>query len=406
MIAGVIDNGHRPCAGTCLIARAAAMSDWFRERSSKRGAWTMSLEQTLRKVVGHIRADRLENEAQVQQAVILPVLRALGWDDSDPESFRPEYSVGGGRVDYALLGRGGPLVFIEAKRIGAADAGGEEQLFGYAANQGVPLLVLTDGDRWDFYLAMAAGIPEKRRFHRLELLRLEQKTDGYVDFLEKHLRKDRVVSGAARRSAEELHESNRERERAREAILPAWRTLLQEPDELLCDLLAEKVEGECGTKPELDDIEAFLKNLSSTPMRPESGSGRVSLSPDPATPRPGFPPRARTKIVGFVLGEERVETGTAIRTLIKLLPRLGRDDPDFMDRFASKTAGRRRSLVARDRAALYRMSHHLVDTSSTDLGNGWWLGTNLSTGRIRKHIETACDVAGIKFGSQLKLIER
>ena len=367
----------------------------------------MSLEQTLRKVVGHIRAGRLENEAQVQQAVILPVLRALDWDDSDPESFRPEYSVGGGRVDYALLGRGGPLVFIEAKRIGAVDAGGEEQLFGYAANRGVPLLVLTNGDRWDFYLAMAAGIPEERRFHRLELLRLEQKTDGYVDFLEKHLRKDRVVSGDARRSAEELHESNLERERAREAISDAWRTLLRAPDELLCELLAEKVESECGTKPEPGDIEAFLKNLSSTPMRPESGPGRVSPSSGPASSRPGSQPRARTKIVGFALGEEHFETKTSKQTLVDILTRFGRDDTKFMERFALKTdSGESRSLVARDRAALYRYSPHLTDRNSADLGNGWWLGTNLSTEQIRKHIETACDVAGIRFGSQLTLIER
>lgn len=365
-------------------------------------------------MAGHIRDGLLENEAQVQQAVILPVLRALDWDDSDPESFRPEYPVDNGRVDYALLDHGGgPLVFIEAKRIGAADAGGEEQLFRYAANQGVPLLILTDGNRWDFYLAMAEGPPEKRRFHRLELSRLEQKTGEYVDFLEKQLRRDRVVSGDARRSAEELLKSNRERERAREAmerareaIPPAWGALLRESDELLCDLLAEKVESECGTKPELDDIEAFLQDLSSTLMRPESGPGQVSPFPDPATPRPGIPPRARTKIVGFVLGEERVETGTAISTLTKLLLRLERDDSSFMKRFAPKTVTRGRRLVARDRTALYFKSPHLADGHSTDLGNGWWLGTNLGTMKIREHIETACDVAGIKFGSQLTLIER
>ena len=373
----------------------------------------LSLEQTLRNAAGHIGAGRLENEAQVKQAAILPVLRALDWDDGDPESFRPEYPVAGRWVDYALLDRDRdrprPLVFIEAKRIGAVGAGGEEQLFGYATNRGVPLLVLTDGDQWDFYLAMAEGIPQERRFHRLELSRLEQKTGEYVDFLEKHLRKARVVSGEARRSAEELLKSNREQEKAREAILPAWGILLQEPDERLCNLLAETVESECGTKPELDDIEAFLKDLPSIPMRPESGSGRVSPSPDPATPRPGSQPHARAKIVGFVLGEERVETGTAIGTLIKLLLRLERDDPGFMERFASKTVTPRRSrrrLVARDRTALYFKSPHLADGHSTDLGNGWWLGTNLGTMKIREHIETACDVAGIKFGSQLMLIER
>ena len=40
----------------------------------------------------------------------------------------PEYSAGHGLVDYALLDRGSPQVFLEAKRIGAMDAGGEEQL--------------------------------------------------------------------------------------------------------------------------------------------------------------------------------------------------------------------------------------------------------------------------------------
>ena len=366
----------------------------------------LSLEQTLRNAAGHIGAGRLENEAQVKQAAILPVLRALGWDDGDPESFRPEYPVAGRRVDYALLDRdrGRPLVFIEAKRIGSADAGGEEQLFGYAANQGVPFLVLTDGDRWDFYLAMAAGIFEERRFYRLELSRLEHKAGEYVNFLEKHLQKDHVVSEAARRSAEELHRSNQDQAQAREAIPHAWGILLQEPDERLCNLLAETVESECGTKPELDDIEAFLKSLSSTPMRPESGPGRVSPSPDPATPRPDFSQRARTRIVGFVLGEERVETRTAISALTELLLRLERNDPDFMERFALKTVRRTRRLVAREREDLSRKSD--IIKYSTKLENGWWLRTNLSTRRIREHIETACDVAGIKFGSQLTLIER
>ena len=122
-----------------------------------------------------------------------------------------------------LLDRGSPQVFLEAKRIGAMDGGGEEQLFGYASNRGVPLLVLTDGNRWDFYLSMAAGIPAERRFYRLEL-QLEHKIPEYVEFLEEHLRKDRVVSGEARRNAERRHTSNMQRERAREAIPRAWRT--------------------------------------------------------------------------------------------------------------------------------------------------------------------------------------
>ena len=162
------------------------------------------------------------------------------------------------------------------------DAGGEEQLFGYASNRGVPLLVLTDGNRWDFYLSMAEGVPSERRFYRLEL-QLEHKIPEYVDFLDQHLRKRRVVSGEARLVAEQRHASNRERKRAHQAIPRAWQTLLKEPDETLRDLLAEKVESECGTKPELDDVEVFWRNLVFTSLPSKSGSAPSVPSPDPDT---------------------------------------------------------------------------------------------------------------------------
>ena len=97
----------------------------------------MDLEQLLNSALERIRSGSLENEAQVKQAVILPILRALGWDDSDPAQFKPEYAVDQGRVDYALLAEsGGPLVFIEAKGIGRVDIAGEEQVFRYAVNKG------------------------------------------------------------------------------------------------------------------------------------------------------------------------------------------------------------------------------------------------------------------------------
>ena len=129
----------------------------------------MSLEEALKKAVGRIRSGALENEAQVKQAVILPILRELDWDDSEPGEFVPELSVNEGFVDYALLHAGASQVFIEAKRPGGLDVRAEDQLFRYAVNKGVPFLILTDGDIWDFYLAMAAGAPADRRFYRAEL---------------------------------------------------------------------------------------------------------------------------------------------------------------------------------------------------------------------------------------------
>ena len=118
----------------------------------------MELLKVLKSAFDRLRSDILKNEAQVKQSIIVPVLRALDWDDSDPTELVPEFKVSnGGSVDYALLRSSDrkPLVFIEAKRLGNADEKGEKQLFDYATNRGVPLLILTDGGVWDFYLSMA-----------------------------------------------------------------------------------------------------------------------------------------------------------------------------------------------------------------------------------------------------------
>ena len=232
----------------------------------------MSLDSELKTAISLLRSNELENEEEVKQAVIRPILLALGWS-AHPRSIKPEYSTGQGRVDYALLCDNRPQVFIEAKRRGALDVRAEGQLFRYASNRGIPLLVLTDGYYWDFFLSMADGPPEERRFYRLELSH-EDEIPQYMEFLETCLRKHRVASGDARRSAETCLERNRERERARKAIPSAWSALLKEPGELLCGLLADKVQHVSGAKPDPDDVGKFLMSLPRVPER----SGRQGLS--------------------------------------------------------------------------------------------------------------------------------
>lgn len=239
----------------------------------------MILEATLKTAIARLGSTDLENEAEVKLAIIEPVLRALNWDAAaDPRSIKPEYSAGHGRVDYALLCHGRPQVFIEAKRRHGLDVRAEGQLFRYAANNGIPLLVLTDGYHWDFYLSMADGLPEERRFHHLELSH-EDGISESIDFLKAHLQKDRVESGEARRNAEAWLDGKRERERACKAIPAAWSALLNEPDELLLELLIEKVLHTSGARPEPDDVEHFLANLPTAPL----GSQLHGLSAEPPT---------------------------------------------------------------------------------------------------------------------------
>ncbi len=387
----------------------------------------MSLEKTLRTAVERIQSGSLENEAQVKQAVILPILRALDWDDSDPAEFVPEFSAGNGRVDYALLrSGGGPLVFIEAKGLGGVDAKGEEQVFRYAVNRGVPFLILTDGNLWDFYLSMAAGDPPDRQFYRVELTN-EEKISEYVEFFEKHLLKSHVVSEEARLEAEQRLKSNRERGKARKAIPGVWRTLLETPDDILRDLIAEEVARACGTRPKLDDVEAFLKGLlseatsptprprpsRSTPassQKPEIGSstsskslGRNRKSTSVGLKWVGKP---QSTVIGFEFDGERFETKAAYRTLAEILKVFDRLDSGFMEVFAEQTKGEKWPLVAKTPEELYSFPNR--ENHKEDLENGWWLqkGTRSTTKEIKEHIETACEVAGVKFGTQLKLIER
>ena len=359
----------------------------------------MELDQILNNASNRISTGLLKNEAQVKQAVIIPILRGLDWDDTNPAEFVPEFSVDNGLVDYALCrSADNPLVFIEAKRLDGANDKGVEQLFGYANNRGVPFLILTDGNIWDFYLSMAEGLPSERRFYRMELRR-EENFSEYVKFLESYLQKSHVLSGQARREAERRHENNLERGKARNVIPKVWMTLLQEPDDMLRDVLAEAVESECGTKPDLDDVEGFLKRFSRShiPQTPNQ-------QPVRRTPTPPIQSK-NNKIVGYILDGRPVETGAGYKTLADILKEFHLRDAEFMSRFASKTVGRTRQLVAENPNDLYQKIH-LKDDHSLDLKNGWWLGTNLSRTSIHNYIKTACEVAGVNFGVQLTLIER
>lgn len=225
----------------------------------------MSLEEVLRKAIERIDSGSLTNEAQVKQAVIVPVLRELGWDDANPAEFSPEYPVPEGKVDYALLSVDcDPLVFIEAKRLGGMhrDKHSEEQVFGYISNKSVPLLgILTDGECWRFYLSMAEEPPPSRLFCVIELKQEHQITE-YVEKFERYLQKNRVISGEACRAAEQLLENVWEIVKAKVAIRDTWGTLLETPDEKLCALLVKEVERACGIRPELKDVKDFLKEQS------------------------------------------------------------------------------------------------------------------------------------------------
>ena len=104
-----------------------------------------------------IRSDRVigSSESRTREMVVAPLLSALGWDATG--EVVPEYVVGDGRADYALLKSPGqvaqPLAFIEVKRMNTPLANEHfEQVMRYAEDKkSVGYAVLTNGDEWELY---------------------------------------------------------------------------------------------------------------------------------------------------------------------------------------------------------------------------------------------------------------
>ena len=196
----------------------------------------------------------LLDEAKVQQVIVLPILRGLGWNPDNDREVHPQYRVEDGKVDYALLIGSGVKVFIEAKNGGESleKQKHQEQLLGYSFKRGVKIAVLTNGATWWFYLPLQEGIWEQRRFHAVEF----DKQNGaeiaqkFVDFLSK----ENVSSGKADQNAQELYKKHQ----IAETLPEAWNRLVSEPDSLIVKLLAEKTGKLCGREPDKNSVEQFL----------------------------------------------------------------------------------------------------------------------------------------------------
>ena len=359
----------------------------------------MSLEQHIEEISAGIKAGRFANEASVSQGIVLRILYALAWPSYDTQIVCPEYSLEGRRVDYALCHPPGkPIAFIEVKQIGQSE-GAERQLFEYAFHVGVPLAILTDGQEWNFFLPGEQGDYGERRVYKLDIV--ERDIAECVSRLSRYLKYDAIVSGAAIEAAREDYR-NVSRDRQMKATLPkAWAKLVEEEDELLLELVADRVESLCGFKPDPDTVARFLKDhiFSRTPSA-------ATQPPRPTVPPPtpaasvGSPVGA----VGYVINGQRYPARNARDVMVSVFEALSQRDATFLERFAALPKhGRTRRYLARSPEELYPGRPDLSREHSTQLSSGWWLGTNVSRAAIERIIEMACEVARINYGRELSI---
>lgn len=165
-----------------------------------------NLRNTIAHILEHRRRLSGANEAATQQYVILPILRALGWDDTNLESMEvlPEYRTGNRRVDYTLRVSREHALFIECKKWNESLESHENQIVTYASTSNVPIAILTNGRIWQFYLSKKEGVPvSKRKFCDID----NEDIDAAVVSLEKYLLKCNVSSGYAMEEAEKTWEN-------------------------------------------------------------------------------------------------------------------------------------------------------------------------------------------------------
>lgn len=101
-----------------------------------------------------------KNEAATRAVLIDPVLRALGWDVTNPFMVEVETPGDFGAkiyADYALKANANVAIVIEAKKLGTNLEQFHHQLVQYGFSFGIERLFLTDGIRWEHFTSLEPG---------------------------------------------------------------------------------------------------------------------------------------------------------------------------------------------------------------------------------------------------------
>lgn len=239
------------------------------------------MKERLISVINGIRSNKsllTLDEASIKSGVVLRLLSLLGWDPFDINEVRPEYSVASKRVDFSLRISAINKVFIEVKRPNENLDSHQEQLLGYSFREGVKLAILTNGITWWFYLPLNEGSWEQRRFFTADFSEQESEVvaERFIDLLSR----ENIASGDAIKNAEHLYKSRQRRDILKETLPKAWHKIINDPDDLLVELLIETTEKLSGFRPEISDIEKFLSGVTHPSV------SRPEVSSPPTMPKP------------------------------------------------------------------------------------------------------------------------
>jgi predicted type IV restriction endonuclease len=368
------------------------------------GGGELLIEDLIERIQSHLKNGAYANEAAISFSVLMPILRSLGWDDSDPDQVLPEYASGGRRVDFALCGAGRrPSLFIEVKGVGRA-LDGDRQLFEYAFHEGIPLCLLTDGRDWSFYLPGGQGSYDDRRVYRLQLN--ERPPSESARILRRYLERERVRVGDAFEDAMRDYRDIASRREAARNIPTAWIALVEQPEDLLVELLAEQTETISGYRPSSAEVTHFLRALvvpDAAVSRP--GSARVKhLGPSNGNASTGFqhrPMEGTSREIEYELLGERRSAPNASAALIEILTAIAARYPGKMREVSEAARGKSRNHIASSPEEIYPARPDLA--RAAEIGSGWLVGLNIANREKQRIIRETCRVVGLRYGHDVKI---
>ncbi len=362
----------------------------------------MALSELLKRIGESLRAGHYANEESIRAQVVVATLGALGWDTTDPQLLRPEYSIRKGRADVALFTDDfaeAPNVVIEVKGPDKSidDDAPVKQLLNYCYELGTQIALLTNGKQWNFHLPCEAGNVSKNRL--VQSIDLVNDQERLASILERYLAFERQRSGEAAEDARKDYKGLANKKQVEKNLPKVWSAMLAGPLDSLVRLVAEQYESIHGNQPDYELIEEHLKSFG--PSRSPS-----IIREAPATPSRTVQRKARSGGVFWRVGSASGSEEQAVTAFVKLFEALydSVGDENFA-KLAEATKSRKTRLLARNRLGLHisrDINAHSIKESQ-QLRNGWWLDIHFSNEGKQRKIEQAQEKLKSELGIKLRL---
>lgn len=147
-----------------------------------------------------------------------------------------------------------------------------------------------------------------------------------------------------------------------------------------------------------NDILRKILNLDGSAGQFAAGTAAIS----PSKPVRRVVKNRRTGSYRFTLFGKPYEEQSLKGAYKKCLVRLSWYDPNFLENLSQKKTSARR-YVARKPHDLFFKSPRLAEDFAERLEGPWWIDVNLSQDQVESRLKTACKIAGLTFGKDLKL---